>query len=42
MNPFINSTAYAITRIDEPLKPLIYKDGKTMRRERRAELRKNL
>jgi len=42
MNPFINSTAYAITRIDEPLKQLIYKDGKTKRRERRIEMRKKL
>ena len=39
MNSFINSIAYAITSIDEPLKPLIYKDGKAKRRERRAELR---
>ena len=41
MNPFMHS--YAITRFDtEPLKPLIYKDGKMKRRERRAKLRKNV
>ena len=41
MNPFMSYNSFSIISEQPTVAPIVYKDGKAMRRERRAKQRRN-